>query len=195
MQFTTKLALLAVLATLVVAQNEGANNGTAPATNGTAPSGTGNGTVLDDGTGSAGNSTNSTTPATNGTATNGAGTSTNGTDTPEPSGGSTRRSLAPCAYECPQFDLASHVLLLSTLGDGTFTCTFSSGSCTYQTETGVLSDDQSGGACRSGAITYTPGCLAGDANNGGVVKARRARGHRRSSREMQYEAIARRFLL
>ncbi|EJD35362.1 hypothetical protein AURDEDRAFT_130670 [Auricularia subglabra TFB-10046 SS5] len=194
MQFTTKFALLALLvasATFVAA----ADNDTAPATNGTEPAT--NGTVLDDGSmGNStapatngtvldnGNSANSTAPATNGT------TPTNATApaTPQASGGSTRRSLQKCEYGCPRGDKPSGS------NSDTFTCKDEHGSCTYQRDTGVISSGGNGGACPSVAEARTAGCTAGDRNNGGVVR-RRAHKHRRSSREMQYEAIARRFLL
>ncbi|EJD35364.1 hypothetical protein AURDEDRAFT_130672 [Auricularia subglabra TFB-10046 SS5] len=194
MQFTAKftlLALLAASATFVAA----ADNDTAPATNGTTPAT--NRTVLDDG--SAGNSTapatngtvldngssaNSTAPATNGT------TPTNGTApaTPQASGGPTRRVRRACEYGCPAGGFKTDS------GDGTFVCTYPTGSCTYQTDTGVPDPDNNSGACRNGATPLTAGCEAGKRDNGGVVKGR-AHKHRRSSREMQYEAIARRFLL
>ncbi|EJD35368.1 hypothetical protein AURDEDRAFT_175568 [Auricularia subglabra TFB-10046 SS5] len=184
MQFTTKfaaLALLAASATLVAA----ADNDTAPATNGTEPAT--NGTVIDDGS-----MGNLTAPATNGTvldngsSANSTAPATNGTApaTPQASGGSTRRSLKPCEYGCPGGEKPSD-------GDSdTFTC----GSCTYQRDTGVISYGNNGSACPSVAESRTAGCAPGDRNNGGVSKGH-ARKHRRSSREMQYEAITRRFLL
>lgn len=210
MQFNAKFALLAVLAAsamLVAAEDTPANNGTVadtPATNGTVadtPSNNGtvadtpanNGTVADtpsnNGTVSDTPGTNSTTPATNGTS--------SAPETPQPSGGtSTRRALQDCQYACPSDDQASEALKSSTdSADGEyFVCAYASGACTYQMATGVLNADLNNGECRSGAVPLIAGCTPGDANNGGVLKTR-ARRHRRSSREIQYEALARRLML
>lgn len=175
-------AVLAVAATLVAADDEPANNGT---------TGGGNGTIIDDGTGGNGTSTNGT--ATNGTATNGTtnGTATNTTDPPESSGGSTRRSLAMCEYDCPSINRVAQLLDLRTDGGDTFTCTYPSGPCTYQTESGVLSSGDAD-SCRGAAWSTVAGCIAGNSNNGGVEKPKLKRGSRRSSREIQFEALAKR---
>ncbi|EJD37027.1 hypothetical protein AURDEDRAFT_129756 [Auricularia subglabra TFB-10046 SS5] len=182
-----KLALFAVLA--VAATFVAADDVETPANNSTAP---GNGTTLDDGAG--GNSTLPTNgTATNGTATN--GTATNGTETPEPTGGSTRRRREACEYKCPESDRASQpramrALLLRTVSDGTLTCTYDSGSCTYSS-TGVLISDEDAGQCPGGAPSTVYGCMAGQSNNGGVEKRKLKRG-RRSSREIQFDALVKR---
>lgn len=128
----------------IVYRNTGASE-TVPDTNGTLPET--NSTVPD---------TSSTEPALNGT------TTTNSTSL---SGVPTRRALAAC----PQ--TGADALLL---GDGTFICTYASGACTYDSETGELLDDQSGGSCPK------------EAN----VKDRA----RKSRRGLRYEAIAKRVL-
>ncbi|EJD37026.1 hypothetical protein AURDEDRAFT_173977 [Auricularia subglabra TFB-10046 SS5] len=173
-----KLALFAVLA--VAATFVAADETETPGNNGTA---------LDEGTG--GNSTLPTNgTATNGTATN--GTATNGTETPEPTGGSTRRSLKECKYKCPESDLASHPLSLFTPGDSTFTCTYGdSRPCTYQKNCGTLSSENDAGRCPGGATPTVYGCMPGDSNNGGDVKPKLKRG-RRSSREIQFDALVKR---
>ncbi|EJD50296.1 hypothetical protein AURDEDRAFT_160831 [Auricularia subglabra TFB-10046 SS5] len=90
-------------------------------------------------------------------------------------------------YMCPSGDAGARALVSSAMGDDAFSCTFASGSCTYQTTSGALTDDANDGDCFSEAVA---GPTRNSANEAGKPRnARRKRDVVISSRQLQEVVI------
>ncbi|EJD49647.1 hypothetical protein AURDEDRAFT_161207 [Auricularia subglabra TFB-10046 SS5] len=118
--------------------------------------------------------------------------------------------ITQCFYECPAADQGGRLLRAdkpSSTVDDTFICTYTmgegdaavaDGTCTYQSDTGVIARDDDGGSCFTGAKPVVWGCTPGQTMSWGrrkrnVVRTRKNKPKSgRSSRDMQKASFRRR---
>ncbi|EJD50292.1 hypothetical protein AURDEDRAFT_160827 [Auricularia subglabra TFB-10046 SS5] len=93
------------------------------------------------------------------------------------------RTRPGMGYVCPSGDAGARPLVSFATGDDTFSCTFATGSCTYQTKSGDLIDDANDGDC----VGEAEAARTNEAGNSRAL--RRKRNILISSRQLQEMVI------